>query len=111
LLLDEHLSPTVAHRLTALGFDVTSVRDRGLLGLDDWVLMDWCDREGRAIRTRDDEDFEREHNRRLARGAIHFGIVAVGDWTVEETFVALKAFLETTEDADLLNKFVTLAAP
>ena len=55
LLLDEHLSPTIAHRLTALGFDVTSVRDRGLLGLDDWDLMEWCGKEGRAICTRNAE--------------------------------------------------------
>jgi predicted nuclease of predicted toxin-antitoxin system len=63
LLLDEHLSPTIAHRLTALGFDVTSVRDRGLLGLDDWDLMEWCVNEGRAICTCDDDDFETEHGK------------------------------------------------
>jgi len=80
LLLDEHLSPTIAHPLTALGFDVSCVRDRGLLGLDDWDLMEWCGKEGRAICTRDDEDFEREHKKYLARGEIHFGIVIVSEW-------------------------------
>lgn len=111
LLLDEHLSPTIAHRLTALGFDVTSVRDRGLLGVDDWDLMEWCGQEGRAICTRDDEDFEREHEEYRAREEIHFGIVTLGDWATEQTFIALKAFLESTEDIDLLNQFVTLAEP
>jgi predicted nuclease of predicted toxin-antitoxin system len=111
LLLDEHLSPTIAHRLTALGFDVTSVRDRGLLGLDDWDLMDWCGKEGRAMCTCDDEDFEKEHEKCLVRGQIHFGIVTVGEWTIEQTFVALKALLEGTEDTDLLNRFVTLQGP
>jgi Domain of unknown function (DUF5615) len=42
LLPDEHISSEIAHRLVALGFDVTSVRDRGLLSLKDWQLMDWC---------------------------------------------------------------------
>jgi predicted nuclease of predicted toxin-antitoxin system len=111
LLLDEHLSPTIAHRLTALGFDVTSVRDRGLLGLDDWDLMEWCGKEGRAMCTRDDEDFEREHKKYLARGEIHFGIVTVSEWTIEQTFVALQAFLESTEDIDLLNRLVALEEP
>jgi predicted nuclease of predicted toxin-antitoxin system len=111
LLLDEHLSPVIAHRLTALGFDVTSVRDRGLLGVDDWDLVGWCNNEGRAICTRDDEDFEREHKKYLARGEIHFGIITVGEWTTEQTFAALAALLENTEDADLLNQFVTLDEP
>jgi predicted nuclease of predicted toxin-antitoxin system len=111
LLLDEHLSPTIARRLTALGFDVTSVRDRGLLGVDDWDLMEWCSNEGRAICTCDDDDFETEHWKYLARGAIHFGIITVGEWTIEQMFVALKAFLEGTEDTDLLNLFITLEGP
>jgi predicted nuclease of predicted toxin-antitoxin system len=111
LLLDEHLSPTIAHRLTALGFDVTSVRDRGLLGLDDWDLMEWCVHEGRAMCTCDDDDFETEHGKYLARGELHFGIITVGEWTVEQMFVALKAFLESTEDTELLNLFVTLDEP
>lgn len=108
LLLDEHLSPTIAHRLTALGFDVTSVRDRGMLSRKDWELMPWCISEGRAICTRDDEDFEREHEKCLARGEIHFGILTVGEWTTEETFHVLLVFLETAEDDALLGRIVAL---
>jgi predicted nuclease of predicted toxin-antitoxin system len=111
LLLDEHLSPTVAHRLTELGFDVTSVRDRGLLGFDDWDLMGWCCREGRAICTNNDDDFEREHEKYLSRGEIHYGVVVVGEWTTEQIFVALHALLERTEDAELLNQFIKLEKP
>ena len=47
----------------------------------------------------------------LARGEIHFGIVTVGEWTIEQTFAALEAFLERTEDIDLLNQFVALEEP
>ena len=75
------------------------------------ILWTGATGEGRAICTRDDEDFEREHNSRLARGEIHFGIVTVGDWTVDQTFVALQAFLESVEDTDMLNQFVTLPEP
>jgi predicted nuclease of predicted toxin-antitoxin system len=111
LLLDEHLSSTLAYRLTNLGFDVTSVRDRGLLGLEDWDLMEWCGNEGRAICTRNVPHFRKEHEKYLARGEIHFGIVTVGEWTIEQTFVVLKAFLESTEDIDLLNQLVALVEP
>jgi predicted nuclease of predicted toxin-antitoxin system len=111
LLLDEHFSSTIAHRLTDLGFDVTSVRDRGLLGFEDWDLMQWCGNQGRAICTRNAPDFRKEHEKYLARGEIHFGIVTVGEWTIEQTFVALKTFLESTEDIDLLNQFVALEEP
>jgi predicted nuclease of predicted toxin-antitoxin system len=111
LLLDEHLSSTIAHRLTDLGFDVTSVRDRGLLGFDDWDLMDWCVNEGRAICTRNAQHFEKEHEKYLGRGEVHFGIVIVGEWTTEQIFLALKTFLDRTEDTDLLNQIIALAEP
>jgi predicted nuclease of predicted toxin-antitoxin system len=108
LLLDEHLSPSVAHRLTELLFDVTCVRDRGLAGLKDWQLMDGCTGEGRAICTENDEDFEKLHHRLLAAGTDHYGIITVDEWPTERLFRALKTFLERTEDIDLLNQFVGL---
>jgi predicted nuclease of predicted toxin-antitoxin system len=112
LLLDEHLSPTIGHRLTHLLFDVTSVRDRGLAGLEDWELMDWCAGEGRAICTQNEEDFRTEHGRRLARGEDHFGIIVVrATWSVEQTFQLLLDFLQHIEDVDLLNQLVALDGP
>jgi hypothetical protein len=97
--------------LTALGFDVTCVRDRGLHGDKDWDLMEWCANEGRAICTKNRRHFEREHARWFARGEIHFGIVIVGDWTAEQHFLGLQAFLEGTEDIDLLGQLVVLDEP
>jgi predicted nuclease of predicted toxin-antitoxin system len=111
LLLDEHISPVIARRLTDLAFDVTCVRDRGLLGLEDWDLLDWCGNEGRAICTRNAADFRKEHEKWCARGEVHFGIVTVGEWATEQTFVALRAFLESTEDTDVLGRFVVLPEP
>ena len=51
LLMDEDISPSVALRLAALGYDVTSVRDRGRLGWKDWQLFPWCCEQGLAICT------------------------------------------------------------
>jgi predicted nuclease of predicted toxin-antitoxin system len=111
LVLDENLSPSVAHRLAALGYDVTCLRDRGLLGGDDWDLMAWCEGEGRAICTQNIRHFEREHERYQASARVHFGIVTVEDWTTERIFRALKAFLERTRDIDLLNELLPLEEP
>jgi hypothetical protein len=37
--------------------------------------------------------------------------VIVGEWPTERTFVALRAFLDSTEDTDLLNQIIALAEP
>jgi predicted nuclease of predicted toxin-antitoxin system len=79
ILLDEHISPTVAHELTELFYDVAAVRDRGLLRLDDWDLMAWCVQNHRAICTKNRAHFEREHRLRQQRGQDHHGILIVGD--------------------------------
>jgi predicted nuclease of predicted toxin-antitoxin system len=112
LLLDEHLSPSIGHRLAGLLFDVTSVRDRGLAGLADWELMGWCAGEGRAICTQNEADFQKEHTRRLARNQDHFGIIVVrATWSVEQTFQRLLDLLQRVEDIDLLNQLVVLDDP
>jgi predicted nuclease of predicted toxin-antitoxin system len=111
LLLDEHLSPSVSHRLIAVGFDVTCVRDRGLMGLEDWELMEWCVHQGRAICSENERHFRRQHQAYLDGGKDHFGIITVEEWPTERLFRALKAFLERTEDIDLLNQLVALREP
>jgi hypothetical protein len=73
--------------------------------------MEWCASEGRAICTRNAPDFEKEHEKYLGRGEVHFGIVNVGEWTTEQTFIALKILLGSKEDTDLLNQIVALAQP
>lgn len=93
LLLDEHLSPSIAHELATLLYDVTCARDRGLLGMADWDLIDWCTDNGRVICTQNARHFERGHRRYQAQGKVHFGIVIVGEWTTPETFQALRTLL------------------
>jgi predicted nuclease of predicted toxin-antitoxin system len=111
LLLDEHLSPSVAHRLTELFFDVTCVRDRGLAGLKDWQLMEWCVNEGRALCTENARDFEKQHEQYLAAGTDHHGIITVPEWPTEQLFRTLQAFLARTDGADMLNRLVALDEP
>jgi predicted nuclease of predicted toxin-antitoxin system len=94
LLLDEQLSPTVAHRLAALGFDVTCARDRGLLGWNDWSLFKWCIERDYVLSTKNGDDFEAEHERAMQRGEHHAGVLIVGDWSTEEIFIAAREFLE-----------------
>lgn len=108
VLTDEHISPTVAHRLVPLGFDVICARDRGLLGWKDWDLMPWCIEHQRTICTKNGPDFEREHDRCLARGDDHCGVLIVGEWTPDEIYWALRSYLEEDPGRTLTNTVVFL---
>lgn len=113
ILLDEHVAPETAYRLNELGFDVVPVRDRGLLGMDDWDLLLWCVANDFAICTANGRHFRREHQRCQARGASHPGILLIEmEWTPEETLEALRIYLESSPDAALLvNRIVELPRP
>jgi hypothetical protein len=107
VLLDEHISVDTAYRLAALGFDVTPLRDRGLLRRKDWQLMQWCCEHGRAICTRNGADFAKEDERRRARGEDHPGVLVVGrHWTQDEIYWALRQYLEAKPDPALLRNQV-----
>jgi predicted nuclease of predicted toxin-antitoxin system len=59
LLLDAHISGTVASRLRKLGYDVIAVTaDPALRSLRDADVFEIAQREGRAIVTYDRDDFE-----------------------------------------------------
>jgi predicted nuclease of predicted toxin-antitoxin system len=110
VLLDEHISPDVAHRLAALGFDVVCARDRGLANkrIKDWELMAWCVEHQRAVCTQNGPDFEREHRRCLARGEHHYGVLIVGQWTPQQTYETLRQYLESNPDRDRLMDHVLI---
>ena len=109
VLLDEHISPAVAHELTALFYDVLAVRDRGLLHLDDWELMAWCVQDQRAICTKNHAHFEREHRHYQQRGQNHYAILIIGDWTTDEIYRALQQFLGSRPDEPLLDQLMYLS--
>ncbi len=71
LLLDEHLSPSIAVALRAEGVDVAHVRDRGLNGQPDTVVFERAYVEDRIVVTINVTDFIK-----LARAReIHAGLV------------------------------------
>jgi predicted nuclease of predicted toxin-antitoxin system len=116
ILLDEHLSPTIAHQLATLGFDIVCARDRGLANrrVQDWQILDWCSEQQYAVCTMNAADYEREHERRRARNGSHCGILIVERWTTGEIYWAIRQYLESGAEPELLmNQVVYLskAAP
>jgi hypothetical protein len=115
ILTDEHIALEVAHRLTDLGFEVVSARDRGLLHREDWELMRWCIDRQYAICTRNRRHFERQHRECQARDETHSGILILDvEWTPEEIYWALRQYLESAPDLSrLMNQveYVASATP
>jgi predicted nuclease of predicted toxin-antitoxin system len=108
ILLDEHIKPDIAHRLTEEGVDVVCARDRGLANrkIPDWELMRWCIDHGRSVCTKNAKDLEREHERCRARGEDHPGVLTVGDWSPDAIYWALRQYLESQPDPALAKNQV-----
>ena len=77
LVLDEHLSPTIAEELRRRGHDVEAVTEVGLRGQPDAAVMTWAIGEGRAVVTANYADFRALHDVYLSRGESHSGVVLV----------------------------------
>jgi hypothetical protein len=77
LLLDEHLSPTIAEQLGKRGHDVTTVIGAGLRQQLDTDVMAWAVADTRAVVTANYQDFRRIHAVYLSRGEGHFGLIYV----------------------------------
>lgn len=92
ILIDEDLSPWVAHRLRVeKSIDAVHVRDRGRLGRTDREVLELAFSEDRILITANVADFER-----LARASeVHGGIVVVLDGS-----------LSRAEQLDVLTKIV-----
>jgi predicted nuclease of predicted toxin-antitoxin system len=74
-LVDENLSPALVQDLYSAGFDATSVRDRGRLGVSDQQVWRWAFEEDRIVVTANIADFER-----LASSSeIHCGVIFLAD--------------------------------
>jgi len=77
LVLDEHLSPTIAEELRRRGHDVVAVAEAGMREQPDAALLDWAVAQDRAVVTANYADFRALHQVRLSRGEGHRGIVYV----------------------------------
>lgn len=97
LLLDEMISPAVAHQLRDRGYDVQAVkRDRpDLERLPDPELVRRMSSERRAVVTNDIADFQPLHDQTLRRGEDHFGMVFSYDVTMPRNKASVPLWVST----------------
>lgn len=115
LLLDEMISPRVARELRDRGFDVVAVKaDRPEWeALPDREILRHATAEGRTVVSNDVLDFQLIHNRMMAEGESHFGILFTDDAAMPRNKASiplwvqtLASFLETNRDEDALRNRV-----
>ena len=97
LLLDEMISPRVARELRAAGHDAQAIKaDRPELeaATDRDVLLRAA-AERRALVTNDVLDFQLLHDRLLAAGEGHYGIVFTDDATLPRNRASIPFWVQT----------------
>ena len=114
IFIDEDLSPKVAERIQAeKGLDVVHVRDRGLLGKPDHVILENAYKEDRILVTANARDFQR-----LARSTeLHPGIILFLDGSLsrDEQHVLMQKVVvilgvELDEGRDMVNRVLEIEA-
>jgi hypothetical protein len=85
LYLNEHLSPRLAVQLRRYGFDALSSQESNMLSEDDSQQLAHAISEQRAFVTFNVSDFVSLHERYIAEGREHWGII----FSTEELFRAL----------------------
>jgi predicted nuclease of predicted toxin-antitoxin system len=100
LLLDEMISPRIARELREAGHDVQAIKkDRAdLVGRTDRELIQRMSGEGRAIVTNDVADFQVIHERMLAAGEDHAGIVFTFDATMPRRKATIDQWMSALTD-------------
>jgi len=97
LLLDEMISPKIARELRSFGHDVQAVKkDRpDLTGRGDREIVRQTTTERRAIVTNDIADFQALHDRLLAAGEEHYGMIFTFDATMPRSRAAIGQWVQT----------------
>jgi predicted nuclease of predicted toxin-antitoxin system len=99
LLLDEMISPRVARELRERGHDVQAVKERpDLVGRGDRELVRQMVAERRATVTNDVADFQAIHDRLLAAGEEHYGMVFTFDATLPRSKDTLSQWVRTLSE-------------
>jgi len=96
LLLDEMISPRIARELREAGHDVQAIKkDRpDLVGRTDRELVRQMAVEERTIVTNDIADFQAIHDRLVAAGDAHHGMVFTFDATMPRTKHAIPKWVQ-----------------
>ncbi len=97
LLLDEMISPRIARELREAEHDVQAIKkDRpDLVGRTDREIVQRMGIEWRAIVTNDVADFQEIHERLMAAGEDHAGMVFTFDATMPRSKAAIKLWVRT----------------
>ena len=104
LYLNEHLSPRLAEQLRQHGFDVTSTFESKMGEADDDEQLAYAVSEQRAIVTVNHKDFAIRHERSLAGGKEHWGIVLSTEETIDVLRRRLLRLLNTLSAEELKNQ-------
>ena len=104
LYLNEHLSPRLAEQLRQHGFDVTSTIESKMGEADDDEQLAHAVSEQRAIVTFNHNDFAVRHERYVAEGKEHWGIVLSTEESVDVLRRRLLRLLNTLSAEELKNQ-------
>ena len=102
--LNENLSPSLAVQLRSHGYDVTTSQETGLLSEPDEVQLAFAASQQRAILTFNIGDFARLHDRYLAEGKAHWGIIFSSEVPVGVLFHRLLRLLNSVSAEELKNQ-------
>ena len=112
ILIDEDLSPTIAQKLWPLGYDATSVRDRGWLGLKDWELLPLLTQERLTLCTDNGHEWARRMREWQDSGKDHYGLLVVDQrWGTDGILKALEQYFTTCDPESLRNQVVFVEPP
>jgi predicted nuclease of predicted toxin-antitoxin system len=104
LHLNEHLSPRLAVQLRRYGFDVTSSQESRLLSDDDSTQFAYAVTEQRAILTFNFTDFVVLHDRYLAEGTDHWGVILSTEESIGVLMHRILRLLNTVSAEELKNQ-------
>ncbi len=104
LHLNEHLSPRLAAQLRQYGFDVTSTFEMGMVEDSDDEQLDFATSQHRALVTFNHKDFAVRHDKYIAEGKEHWGIIFSTEETTGVLLRRLLRLLNSLSDDQLKNE-------
>jgi len=104
LYLNEHLSPRLVIQLSKHGFDATSSREAQRLSDTDNEQLAFAVSEKRAMVTFNAGDFVRLHEKYLAEGQEHWGIILSTEESISVLLHRLLRLLNSVSADELKNQ-------